>query len=62
MLGDKVVDAMEGTLDPELQDMWKWPEAKGADVFEGTEDGSRSGQKGLVLMEELTKSKRESKL
>ncbi|ODM19145.1 hypothetical protein SI65_05762 [Aspergillus cristatus] len=62
VLGDKVVDAMEGTLEPELRDLWKWPEAKGADVFEGTEDGSRSGQKGLLLMEELAKSKRESKL
>lgn len=62
MLGDKVVDAMEGTLDPELQNLWKWPEAKDAGVFEGTEDGSRSGQKALVLMEELARSKRGSKL
>lgn len=53
---------MEGTLELELRDLWKWPEAKDADVFEGTEDGSRSGQKGLLLMEELAKSKRESKL
>ena len=57
VLGDKVVDALEGTLDPELQRLWAWPARKSADAFEGTEDGSRSGQKGLLLMEELARSK-----
>lgn len=71
MLGDKVVDALEGRLDPELQRLWAWPERQLGDVFGGTEDGSRSGAKGLLLMEELGKSgyvaaagtvKRDSKL
>lgn len=71
VLGDKVVDALEGQLDPELQRLWAWPERQLEDVFGGTEDGSRSGTKGLVLMEELGKSgyvgaagavKRDSKL
>lgn len=55
ILGDKVVDALEGSLEPELQMLWAWPEEKGEDVFEGTEDGSRSGKKKLLLREELGK-------
>ncbi|RJE22066.1 hypothetical protein PHISCL_05613 [Aspergillus sclerotialis] len=55
ILGDKVVDALEGTLEADLRELWKWPEAKSKDEFEGTEDGSRSGTKGLLLMEELAK-------
>lgn len=35
--------------------LWAWPEEKGEDVFEGTEDGSRSGEKKLLLREELGK-------
>lgn len=56
MLGDKVVDALEGRLDPDLQRLWAWPERQVEDVFGGTEDGSRSGAKGMLLMEELGKS------
>lgn len=55
ILGEKVVDALEGTLEADLRELWKWPEAKSKDEFEGTEDGSRSGMKGLLLMEELAK-------
>lgn len=47
VLGDKVVDALEGRLDPELQRAWAWPDVK-AGAF-GTEDGSRSGEKGVLL-------------
>lgn len=55
VLGDKIVDALEGKLEPELQDLWKWPAAVEGE-FEG--DGSRSGRKGLRLMEELAKTKK----
>ncbi|KAJ6166707.1 hypothetical protein N7470_002154 [Penicillium chermesinum] len=46
VLGDKIVDAMEGTLDPELRALWEWTEATvpgpdASDLFYG--DGSRSG-------------------
>lgn len=47
MLGDKVVDALEGRLDPELQSAWAWPEPLLGEF--GTEDGSRSGEKGVLL-------------
>jgi sarcosine oxidase/L-pipecolate oxidase len=57
VLGDKIVDAIEGKLEPELRNLWKWPAAVVAQsAFEG--DGSRSGEQGLLLMEELAKSKK----
>ncbi|KAL1998890.1 hypothetical protein VTN02DRAFT_5417 [Thermoascus thermophilus] len=55
VLGDKIVDALEGTLEPELRELWQWPAS--AEDFEATEDGSRSGLKGLILKEELAKSR-----
>ncbi|KAL3453876.1 FAD dependent oxidoreductase [Aspergillus insuetus] len=58
VIGDKVVDAIEGTLAPELRDLWAWPEAVDENRFEGTEDGSRSGAKGLLLLKELAKGKK----
>ncbi|KAF7183053.1 hypothetical protein CNMCM7691_002888 [Aspergillus felis] len=54
VLGDKVVDAIEGKLEPELRSLWKWPVEVDQSAFEG--DGSRSGEQGLLLMEELAKS------
>ncbi|KAJ5095527.1 hypothetical protein NUU61_004883 [Penicillium alfredii] len=62
VLGDKVVDALEGSLEPELRELWTWtkqsrPEA-GADtedLFDG--DGSRSGERKLNLREELAKTR-----
>ncbi|KAL1958238.1 hypothetical protein VTO42DRAFT_4746 [Malbranchea cinnamomea] len=68
VIGDKVVDALEGRLDPELQKLWAWPETPVAspDGAVYTEDGSRSGAKGMTLREELAKteisSPRSSKL
>ncbi|KAE8145503.1 FAD dependent oxidoreductase [Aspergillus avenaceus] len=55
VLGDKIVDALEGKLEPELRDIWQWPAAVEGE-FEG--DGSRSGEKGLRLMDELAKTKK----
>ena len=50
VIGEKIVEAVEGRLEPELRDLWAWPEA--VDGFEGTEDGSRGGRKGMFLQEE----------
>ena len=55
MIGDKVVDALEGSLDPELRDLWSWtdvtfPTSDSNDLFDG--DGSRSGARNLDLAEE----------
>lgn len=54
VIGEKIVDAVEGRLDAELRELWKWPREP-VENFTGTEDGSRSGLKGLVLDEELSK-------
>ncbi|CBF76360.1 hypothetical protein AN4975.2 [Aspergillus nidulans FGSC A4] len=65
LIGEKVVDALEGKLAPELRALWDWPEAVDEAHFDGTEDGSRSGDKRLLLLDELAKgqkAKRESAL
>lgn len=56
VLGDKVVDAMEGTLDPELSEMWTWSAsaASTGEDFDG--DGSRSGERRANLKDELAKT------
>jgi len=66
VLGDKIVDAMEGTLEPELQKLWEWTEANTPspgsvtdDLFDG--DGSRSGARNSNLQEELAKTKKASR-
>ncbi|KAH8695369.1 putative fructosyl amino acid oxidasesarcosine oxidase [Talaromyces proteolyticus] len=60
ILGDKIVDALEGKLDPELRQLWQWPEAQHSLTPVVTKDGSRSGAMGLNLMDELAKSRVES--
>ncbi|KLJ11613.1 hypothetical protein EMPG_13201 [Blastomyces silverae] len=71
VLGEKIVDAVQGRLNHELQELWRWPGAVGGAEGDDpgtatvvwTEDGSRSGPKGLILMDELAKGKqRVSKL
>jgi len=54
VIGGKIADAIEGKLDRSLRDLWAWP-PQSAPGFAGTEDGSRSGLKGLILEEELGK-------
>lgn len=58
MIGDKVVDAMEGTLEPGLRELWEWTEAmptsQAEDLFDG--DGSRSGERNSILKDELAKT------
>lgn len=61
VIGDKVVDALEGRLEPELRNLWAWPEAVDPQVLQGAEDGSRSGEKGLLLQEELAKTQKEQR-
>lgn len=59
VLGDKIVDAIEGKLEPELQELWKWPnliENEQRIEFDGTDDGGRSGRKGMILALELVKA------
>ncbi|CRG92488.1 L-pipecolate oxidase [Talaromyces islandicus] len=56
ILGEKIVDALEGTLDADLARLWKWPEVRAPRGPVATHDGSRSGAIGLVLRDELAKS------
>ncbi|DAA78274.1 TPA_exp: putative Fructosyl amino acid oxidase [Trichophyton benhamiae CBS 112371] len=61
VLGDKIVDAMQGILDSDLARLWAWTDnpvttpAGGLGVV-WTEDGSRSGARGMLLVDELEKS------
>ncbi|OAX77979.1 hypothetical protein ACJ72_07717, partial [Emergomyces africanus] len=71
VLGEKIVDAIQGCLDPELQELWTWPilssppssdySAATTPPVVWTEDGSRSGAKGLILRDELAKAGKSEK-
>jgi sarcosine oxidase / L-pipecolate oxidase len=55
ILGEKIVDAIEGQLETELQHAWRWrEEAAGADCY-ACEDGSRAGPRDMILDDELAK-------
>lgn len=53
VLGEKVVAAIEGRLEEELAELWGWREK--VEPFNGTDDGSRGGKRGLILEEEWQK-------
>ena len=57
VLGDKIVAAMEGRLEEELAGLWRWP-GEGLLPFRGCEDGSRMGDRDMVLEEEWAKGGR----
>ena len=54
VLGEKIVDAVEGRLEDGLREMWKWGEGKEG-VWE-TEDGCRGGKRGMEWENEWRKS------
>ena len=56
VIGDKIADAIERRLDPEMQILWRWRE-RPDDDFIGTEDGSRAGRKGMMLDEEMGRAR-----
>ena len=64
VIGDKIISAIEGNLDPELAEIWRWrsPEelsgVVGGGEFIACEDGSRAGRKGMILEEERRKGRR----
>jgi hypothetical protein len=49
------VDALEGVLEEDLAELWRWREEHAdGEVFEGAlTDGSRGGRAGMILGEEL---------
>ncbi|EEY22005.1 conserved hypothetical protein [Verticillium alfalfae VaMs.102] len=65
IIGDHIVDCVEGRRPEAFDDKWRWRGVERRDddveqVYEHivTEDGSRGGKLGLVLAEELAKSHR----
>ncbi|MCJ1385108.1 hypothetical protein MMC17_008227 [Xylographa soralifera] len=54
VLGQKIVERMEGRLDGELSRLWGWGE--GLESFTSCEDGSRGGTKGMIWEEELQRT------
>ncbi|KAK2624751.1 hypothetical protein QTJ16_005944 [Diplocarpon rosae] len=56
VIGDRIVDCVEGKCPPEFKEKWAWPKER-VDVVV-TQDGSRGGKPGLILEEELRKGSR----
>ena len=54
VLGQKIVERMEGTLNGELSRLWAWGE--GLEGFTSCEDGSRGGTKGMLWEEEIRRT------
>ncbi|KAG9240830.1 FAD dependent oxidoreductase [Calycina marina] len=54
VIGERIVDAVGGTLETPLRERWRWRSDEEIEGLNGDcEDGSRSGQPGLVLREEM---------
>lgn len=54
VIGDKIVDAVEGKLQEDLRQAWSWRKERVKD-FQACEDGSRAGPRGMILEDELGK-------
>lgn len=55
IIGEKIVDAIERRLEPDLHNLWQWSKSVQPD-FDGCNDGSRSGRRGMILEEEMARS------
>ncbi|KAK5081000.1 hypothetical protein LTR05_008317 [Lithohypha guttulata] len=51
VIGDKVVDAIEGCLNEEYRSLWRWRDDP-PDKFVGVNDGTRGGRHGMILEQE----------
>lgn len=56
VIGDRIVDCVEGKCPAEFKEKWAWPKDS-VDIVV-TQDGSRGGRPGLILEEELRKGSR----
>ena len=56
VIGGKILAAIERRLDPELKDLWSW-RAQAVEDFISIDDGSRAGQEGMLLDNEMSKSR-----
>ena len=59
VLGQKIVERMEDKLEQDNAEMWKWRDTKTEEAEWATEDGSRSGRREMVLIEEMSQPKLE---
>jgi sarcosine oxidase/L-pipecolate oxidase len=63
VIGDKIVDALQGKLDPQLAEIWRWrtdeelQQETAGEEFLGCDDGSRAGRKGMILDEEAKRTR-----
>ncbi|KAI1411094.1 putative fructosyl amino acid protein [Hypoxylon sp. FL1857] len=55
VIGDRVVDSIMGKCPIEFRDKWKWKAVSDVEKAIVTEDGSRGGQPGLILEDELNR-------
>ncbi|KAI1387713.1 putative fructosyl amino acid protein [Hypoxylon trugodes] len=55
VIGDSVVDCIMGKCPEQFQNKWKWKTVDNIEKAIVTEDGSRAGQQGLILEDELKK-------
>jgi sarcosine oxidase / L-pipecolate oxidase len=55
VIGEKIVDAIQGCLEAELREIWRWKKKRENSVqgFWTTQDESRGGRRGMVLQEEM---------
>lgn len=60
VIGNKIVDCVEGKCPEEFKDKWAWPKEAVEDVI--TMDGSRGGLPGLILEDELKRTRAQAKL
>jgi sarcosine oxidase/L-pipecolate oxidase len=56
VIGEKIVDCVEGRCPPEFQDKWAWRKDTVENVV--TEDGSRGGRPGMVLQQEMNRGEK----
>lgn len=56
VLGEKIADTIENNYPADFVDKWCWKEASDVTKQIVTEDGSRGGRVGLLLMDELQKN------
>ena len=54
VIGERIVDCVEGNVPQEFKQKWIWPEKTSKQVV--TEDGSRGGLPGMILEDELRRS------
>ncbi|KAK0628990.1 putative fructosyl amino acid protein [Bombardia bombarda] len=59
VIGDKIADCITRSCPPEFRGKWDWKQVSGDEAVI-TEDGSRGGMRGLVLADELRKTKTSS--